>query len=480
MVSVPLANQDPSEEAPASGRRGFGRGRERDGASFEVLPDSIPPQNLEAEEAVLGGILLDPDAIGRVADVLQPEAFYLNAHREIYRTAVMLHSQGKPTDLTAMAAWLADTGQLDKVGGSGRLVELVERTLSTASIDQVARLVMDKYLRRQLIRSGNEVIALGFDQSKPMEQVLDEAEQKIFAISQEKPSQGLTPTAEILTSTFNEIESRSLGTAVAGIPVNFYDLDAITQGLQRSDLIIVAGRPAMGKTSIVLNIAKNVAQLHQLPVCVFSLEMSKEQLTYRLLSMEVGIESGRLRTGRLQQEEWPLLGQGINSLGMLPLFIDDKPNSGILEMRSLCRRLMAEQGKELGLIVIDYLQLMEGTTPDNRVQELSRITRGLKGMARELNVPVIALSQLSRGVESRTNKRPMLSDLRESGSIEQDADVVLFIYREEMYVEETDRQNIADIIVSKHRNGPTGMVSLFFRKELTQFRDLEMKREEFE
>jgi replicative DNA helicase len=406
MVSVPI--NEPERERP-----------KRTGVElFEATPDQLPPQNLEAEEVILGGILLDPDAIGRVADVLQPEAFYLGAHREIYRTALMLHSQGKPTDLTAMGAWLADTGQLEKVGGSSRLSELVERTLSTASIDEVAKLVMDKYLRRQLIRSGNQVIRLGFDQSKPMDQVLDEAEQEIFAISQAKPSIGLTPTAEILTRTFEEIETRSLGTAVAGIPVNFYDLDAMTQGLQRADLIIVAGRPAMGKTSIVLNMAKNVAQLHNLPVCVFSLEMSKEQLTYRLLSMEVGIESGRLRTGRLHQDEWPLLGQGISNLGRLPLFIDDKPNSSVLEMRSLCRRLMAEHGRELGLIVIDYLQLMEGSGSENRVQEISRITRGLKGMARELNVPVIALSQLSRGVEARTNKRPMLSDLRESGSIE--------------------------------------------------------------
>jgi|TARA_B100000959_G_scaffold11165_1_gene11174 replicative DNA helicase len=432
----------------------------------------VPPQNLEAEEAVLGGILLDPDAIGRVVDVLQPEAFYLNAHREIFRTALMLHSQGKPTDLTAMSAWLADTGSLEKVGGSNRLIELVERVASTASIEQVARLVMDKFLRRQLIRSGNEVIQLGFDQALPMEQVLDKAEQTIFAISQEKPSKGLTPTAEILTSTFNEIESRSLGTSVAGIPVNFYDLDAMTQGLQRSDLIIVAGRPAMGKTSMVLNLTKNVAQLHNLPVCVFSLEMSKEQLTYRLLSMEVGIESSRLRTGRLQQEEWPLLGQSINTLGQLPIYIDDKPNSGVLEMRSLCRRLMAEQGKELGLVVIDYLQLMEGSTPDNRVQELSRITRGLKGMARELNVPVIALSQLSRGVESRTNKRPMLSDLRESGSIEQDADLVLMIYRDEYYNPETPDRGITEVIVTKHRNGPVGTVKLLFEPQFTRFRNL--------
>jgi len=472
MVSVPLTS------APAPGEGGPRRsGPQREpggsrGGDFEALPESGPPQNLEAEEAVLGGILLDPDAIGRVADVLQPEAFYLGAHREIYRTALMLHSQGKPTDLTAMAAWLADTGQLEKVGGSARLMELVDRTLSTASIDQVARLVMDKYLRRRLIRSGNEVIQLGFDQSKPMEQVLDEAEQKIFAISQEKPSQGLTPTAEILTRTFEEIETRSLGTALAGLPVNFYDLDAMTQGLQRSDLLIVAGRPAMGKTSIVLNIARNVAQLHDLPVCIFSLEMSKEQLTYRLLSMEVGIESGRLRTGRLHQEEWPLLGQGISNLSRLPLYIDDKPNAGVLEMRSLCRRLMAETGKELGLVVIDYLQLMEGSGSDNRVQELSRITRSLKGMARELNVPVMALSQLSRGVESRTNKRPMLSDLRESGSIEQDADLVMMIYRDEYYNPETPDRGITEVIITKHRNGPVGTCKLLFEPQFTRFRNL--------
>ncbi len=469
MVSVPLSNNgDASKEVPHTYKKGA-NSRE---PNFEAPPDSIPPQNLEAEEAVLGGILLDPDAISRVADLLQPEAFYLNAHREIYRTALMLHSQGKPTDLTAMSAWLADTSSLEKVGGSSRLVELVERVASTASIEQVAKLVMDKFLRRRLIRSGNEVIRLGFDQGLPMEEVLDKAEQKIFAISQEKPSKGLTPTAEILTSTFNEIESRSLGTSVAGIPVNFYDLDAMTQGLQRSDLIIVAGRPAMGKTSIVLNLAKNVAQLHDLPVCVFSLEMSKEQLTYRLLSMEVGIESGRLRTGRLQQEEWPLLGQGINTLGQLPIYIDDKPNLSVLEMRSLCRRLIAEQGKELGLVVIDYLQLMEGSTPDNRVQELSRITRGLKGMAREMKVPVVALSQLSRGVESRTNKRPMLSDLRESGSIEQDADLVLMIYRDEYYNPETPDRGITELIVTKHRNGPVGTVKLLFEPQFTRFRNL--------
>jgi replicative DNA helicase len=299
---------------------------------------------------------------------------------------------------------------------------------------------------------------------------IDQAQEQVD--SKRDLPQTLTPTAEILTRTFEEIETRALGTAVADIPVNIYDLDAITQGLQRSDLIIVAGRPAMGKTSIVLNIAKNVAQLHNLPVAMFSLEMSKVQLTYRLLSMEMGIESGRLRTGRLQQEEWPLLGKGISSLGALPLYIDDKPKTSVLEMRSLCRRLMAEQGKELGLIVIDYLQLMEGSTPDNREQEISRITRGLKGMARELNVPVMALSQLSRGVEARTNKRPMLSDLRESGSIEQDADLVLMIYRDEYYNPDTADRGITEVIVTKHRNGPVGTVKLLFEPQFTRFRNL--------
>ncbi|ABX09732.1 replicative DNA helicase [Prochlorococcus marinus] len=469
MVSVPFPKNGDTSKGDGKIARKYQKSLE---PNFEAQQDLIPPQNLEAEEAVLGGILLDPDAISRIADLVQPEAFYLNAHREIFRTALMLHSQGKPTDLTAMSAWLADTGSLEKVGGNNRLVELVERVASTASIEQVAKLITDKFVRRQLIRSGNEVIKLSFDQTMATDEVLDKAEQKIFAISQDQPSKGLIPTSEILTSTFNEIESRSLGTSVAGIPVNFYDLDAMTQGLQRSDLIIVAGRPAMGKTSIVLNLAKNVAELHQLPVCVFSLEMSKEQLTYRLLSMEVGIESGRLRTGRLNQEEWPLLGQGINTLGQLPIYIDDKPNLSVLEMRSLSRRLIAEQGKELGLIVIDYLQLMEGSTPDNRVQELSRITRGLKAMARELKVPVIALSQLSRGVESRTNKRPMLSDLRESGSIEQDADLVLMIYRDEYYNPETPDRGVTEVIVTKHRNGPIGTVKLLFEPQFTRFRNL--------
>jgi replicative DNA helicase len=725
--------------------------------SFQPLSDSNPPQNVEAEEAILGAILLDPEAIGRVADSLQADAFYISAHREVYRAALGLQAQGKPTDLTTISASLQDNGKLDGIGGQSRLAQLIDRVISTANVDQYAELVMDKYLRRKLIKAGNEVIQLGYDTTTPLEKVLDQSEQKVFGITQDRPQGiGLTPTSDILTTTFNEIESRSLGTALSGIPCNFYDLDGMTQGFQRSDLIIVAARPAMGKclaanseivladgsvrtieqiyltkdaqlltlgndykfrstqpsnyvddgikplfrvttrlgrqiettlthpyltiqgwrplgelqvgdrvgvprripisgskeipeseiyqlvdslsrdnyreaipeivftlknpqvarflnccfaaapdeslmfetvseqlarqiqhlllrfgvisalrlrsikykddrrpawqlditdacsirnfideiaifgkeaaieavdraissrqyqpnrdlvpvevwqsiaaakgdeswrslatraglqgvsnihvgkraltrhrlaslataldnlelqhlsmsdvywdsivsiesigegqvydltipethnfvandvcvhnTSFVLNIARNIAVLHKLPVCIFSLEMSKEQLVYRLLSSEVSIESGRLRTGRIRQEEWEVLGHAISSLSQLPIFIDDTPDLTVSDMRSKLRRLQAENGGKLGLVLIDYLQLMEGTS-DNRVQELSKMTRALKGMARELQVPVMTLSQLSRGVESRPNKRPMMSDLRESGCI---------------------------------------------------------------
>ena len=440
--------------------------------NFQSISDRIPPQNLEAEEAILGSLLLDPEAISRIVDLLKVEAFYLSAHREIYRTALMLHGQGKPTDLTTMAAWLQDQGKLEQVGGQSKLAQLIDRIISTANVDQYAELVMDKYIRRQLIKVGNQIIALGYDTKESLGKALEQSEQQIFALTQDRPRGGLTATAEILTGTFNEIESRSLGTALSGIPCNFYDLDAITQGFQRSDLIIVAGRPAMGKTSFVLNIARNIAVLHRLPVCVFSLEMSKEQLVYRLLSSEVGIESGRLRAGRITTEEWSILGQAMGNLSELPIYIDDTPDMTVTEMRSKARRLQSEQGGKLGLVLIDYLQLMEGASPDNRVQELSKITRSLKGMARELNAPVMTLSQLSRGVESRTNKRPMMSDLRESGSIEQDADLIIMLYRDEYYNPDSVDRGLAEIIITKHRNGPTGTVKLLFEPQFTRFRNL--------
>ena len=438
---------------------------------FESVSDRLPPQNVEAEEAILGGILLDPEAIGRVMEILSPEAFYIATHRDIYRAALDLHSRGQPTDLITVTLWLRDHNKLDRVGGQVRLAQLVDRTVSAANIDQYATLVMDKYTRRTLIQAGGEIAQLGYDTTIPLENVLDQAEQRLFGITQVRPLGGLTPTADILIDTFSEIEQRSLGVVLPGVPCGFYDLDAMTQGFQRSDLIIAAGRPSMGKTSFVLNMARNIAALQKLPVAIYSLEMSKLQLVYRLLSSEVEMESSRLRTGRIAQNEWEKLGHAISMLSQMPIFIDDTPNISVTEMRSKCRRLQAEQGGALGLILIDYLQLMEGGS-DNRVQELSKITRSLKGLARELNAPIIALSQLSRGVESRTNKRPMMSDLRESGSIEQDADLIMMLYREEYYEPDTPDRGIAEVIVTKHRNGPTGTVKLLFEPQFTRFRNL--------
>ncbi|NJN85889.1 MAG: replicative DNA helicase [Leptolyngbyaceae cyanobacterium SL_7_1] len=439
---------------------------------FQTYSDRLPPQNIDAEEAILGGILLDPEAMNRVVEVLRPEAFYINTHQEIYRAALALHTQGKPTDLMSVTSWLNDQGVLDRVGGTSRLAQLIDHTISAVNIDQYAQLVMDKYLRRKLIQVGGEVAQLGYKTDTPLERVLDQAEQKVFGITQVRPQQSLVATADILTLTFSDIESRSLGLVLPGISCGFYDLDAMTQGFQRSDLIIAAGRPSMGKTSFVLNIARNIAALHKLPVAVFSLEMSREQLVYRMLSSEVQIESGRLRSGRVSQNEWEPLGHAISVLSQLPIFIDDTPNISVTEMRSKARRLQAEQGGVLGLILIDYLQLMENSGSENRVQELSRITRALKGLARELNVPVIALSQLSRGVESRTNKRPMMSDLRESGSIEQDADLIIMLYRDEYYNPDTPDRGIAEIIINKHRNGPVGTIKLLFEPQYTRFRNL--------
>lgn len=439
--------------------------------SFQGYSDRLPPQNIDAEEAILGGILLDPEAIGRVMEILTPDAFYISAHQEIYRAALALQMQGRPTDLMSVTSWLSDNGLLEKVGGQGQLAQLVDRTVSAVNIDQYAQLVMEKHLRRRLIRVGTEVAQLGYETNTPLERILDQAEQKVFNVTQARPTRGLTATSDILTQTFSDIEQRHLGLVTPGIACGFYDLDALTQGFQRSDLIIAAGRPAMGKTSFVLNIARNIAAFQKLSIAIFSLEMSKEQLVYRLLASESRIESGRLRSGRISPNEWEALGSAIDMLSRLPIFIDDTPNISVSEMRSKARRLQAENGGVMGLILIDYLQLMEGGS-DNRVQELSKITRSLKGLARELNVPIIALSQLSRGVESRTNKRPMMSDLRESGSIEQDADLIMMLYREEYYDPDTPDRGLAEVIIAKHRNGPVGTVKLLFDPQFTQFRNM--------
>jgi replicative DNA helicase len=778
----------------------------------------VPPQNIEAEEAILGGILLDPEAIGRVSDRLVPEAFYISAHTTIYQAALRLHTQQKPTDLLSITSWLTDNDQLTQIGGRNKLATLVDRTVSAVNIDALAGLVMEKYLRRQLIKAGNEIVHLGFETETELPIVLDNAEQKVFNVTQQKTQSGLVHIGDTLINTFQDIETRHQGIALPGIPCGFYDLDAMTSGFQRSDLIIVAGRPSMGKclshdseivladgqiatieelyqqrqgslltlnddwkftftqpsafvddgikpvfrvttrlgrviettithpfltikgwqrlenlqvgnkiaiprkidvfgtetirecevklladsleksetktipnivfkleksqlslflnrlfatdgwatllnsgqsqlgygtvseklarqiqhlllrfgiiaalkkrsvkynntrrpawqlditdaisiknfiaeigifgkeaalakvteaisqkryqtnrdlipveiweqiavakgsetwsslaqragiksytnihvgkralkrerlwilataldnlplqqlansdvywdeiisiesvgnkqvydltipethnfiandicvhnTAFCLNLAHNIAAGYKLPVAVFSLEMSKEQLVQRLLASEAGIESSYLRSGRISQTQWEPLSRAIDKLSDTPIFIDDTSNITVTQMRSQARRLQAEQNGNLGLIVIDYLQLMEGAG-DNRVQELSRITRSLKGLARELSVPIIALSQLSRGVEARTNKRPMLSDLRESGSIEQDADIVMMLYRDEYYSPDTPERGVTEVIIAKHRNGPTGTIKLLFDPQFTKFKNL--------
>ncbi|PSP17146.1 MAG: replicative DNA helicase [Cyanobacteria bacterium QS_8_64_29] len=433
--------------------------------------DTLPPQNVEAEESILGGILLDPQGMGRVAEILAPEAFYLQAHQQIYRAALRLYQQNQPTDLISVTNWLQDRGELEQAGGSAKLAQLVDRTVSAVNIDGYGALVQDKYLRRRLISAGNEIAALGYDTAQALESVLDRAEQKLFALTQARSQQGLVPIAEPLAQTFENIENRQVANKLPGIDCGFYDLDAMTSGLQRSDLIVCAGRPSMGKTAFGLNIARNIASDRQLPVAIFSLEMSKEQLSQRLLAGEAEIDSSRLRSGRLAQTDTEPIVRAIGYLSELPIYIEDTANMTVTQMRSQARRLQAERG-DLGLVLLDYLQLMEGQGSDNRVQELSRITRSLKTLARELNVPVIALSQLSRGVEQRTNKRPMLSDLRESGSIEQDADVVLMLYRDEYYNPDSPDRDTAEAIVTKHRNGPTGTVKLLFNPELAQFRNM--------
>jgi replicative DNA helicase len=383
--------------------------------------NNLPPANIEAEEAILGGILLDPEAMTRVAELIVADAFYVQAHREIYQAALILHSKGKPTDFMSVSTYLSDRNLLEKVGGTTQLAQLLNRTVSAVNIDRYANLVMDKYIRRQLITSGHEIVDLGYDTTKELEEVLDASEQKIFRLTQERPQEGLVPISETLVNTFNTIEELHQETALPGIPSGFYDLDAFTSGFSRSDLIIIAGRPSMGKTAFSLCIAANIAKKERLPVAVFSLEMSREQLTQRLLSSEAKIPSNRLRSGRISQNEFEPLIDAVGNLSELSIYIDDTANLSVMQMRSQLRRLQAQQKEPLGLVLLDYLQLMEGSGSDNRVQELSKMTRSLKGLARELNVPIIALSQLSRGVEQRNNKRPMLSDLRESGCLSGDS-----------------------------------------------------------
>jgi len=436
--------------------------------------EAVIMQNVEAEEAVLGAILLDPEAMGRIAETLDPKSFSLRSHQTIYKAALALYSEGVTPDLMTVTTWLSDQKLLEKAGGQLGLTRLLERTVSATNIDQYGLLISDKQTRRNLIESAYEIIKLAEDTSQPLETVIQKSEEQIANISQGKSQQDLVSIGETLIDTFQEIEDRSESKIPPGVPCGFYDLDAMTGGFQRSDLIIVAGRPSMGKTALAVQFGFKIAK-KGLPVAVFSLEMSKGQLVQRLLAGEAKIESTRLRSGNIQQDEWEPLTEAISKLAELPIFIDDTSNPTVNEIKKKAQKLQAENDGKLGLILIDYLQLMDGGS-ENRVQELSRITRGLKGMAKDLNVPVIVLSQLNRSVEQRTNKRPMMSDLRESGSTEQDADLIMMIYRDDYYNPNSSEAGVAEIILTKHRNGPTGTVKLLFDSQFTQFKNMARSR----
>lgn len=441
------------------------------------------PANLEAERAVLGSLMIDPDAIIKVASFLRPEDFYRERHAWLYEAMIALNERREPLDFVTIVDEMERRQQLEEIGGPAFLTDLITNTPTALFVDHYARIVERTAVLRRLIGAAGRIAELAYDESQDVDDVVDRAEQIILGVSESRIHRDLTPIRAIMNTVVDRIDflARNQGTLM-GVPTGFTMLDRLLGGLQKSDLVILAGRPGMGKSSFAISMAQNAAKHFNARVALFSLEMSSDQQVQRLLSMETGIDSHRLRLGAVQEDEWPILLEAANLLSNTNIFIDDTPAASVVEIRTKSRRLYAEHG--LDMILIDYMQLMTGQggmgRNDNRQQEISYISRSLKALARELNVPVLALSQLSRAVESRADKRPMLSDLRESGSIEQDADVVLFIYREDYYIEDTDRQNIADVLVAKHRHGATGTVSLYFRKELTQFRDLEVQRTELD
>jgi replicative DNA helicase len=441
--------------------------------------ERLPPQNIEAEAAVLGSVLIDPQALTAVAELLRPDDFYRDAHRLIFQVCIDLYAQGRPADLVTIGDELDRRGQIDQVGGEDYITALVNTVPTSANVEYYAQIVERTSILRKLIHVAGQIAALAYSDMDATA-ALDKAEQLIFSIGQRVTRGEFEHIRDILDAYYDKLEHLHEHRGdIVGIPTGFNDLDKMTGGLQRSDLIILAARPSVGKTGLALSLTHNSAVRFQQSVAIFSLEMSKEQLAQRLLSMDAAVDQQRMRTGYISDvdDEWSRISYSIGRLSESNIYIDDMPGISLIEMRSKARRLMSEHSFDL--LIVDYLQLMQGTGSrgdGNRQQEISEISRGLKGLARELNVPVLALSQLSRAVESRQSKVPMLSDLRESGSLEQDADVVMFIYRDDVYNPETDRPNIADIIVAKHRNGPIGTFSLYFQNSQTRFRDLELQR----
>lgn len=434
--------------------------------------DRLPPQNTEAESSVLGSLMLDKDAIIKVADVLKPDDFYDYKHRMIFEMVLDLFSNNTSIDILTISNALDEKKLLDKIGGMGFLTTLVNAVPSAAHVTHYASIVRRKGTLRRLITAASDITNLAFKEEGDTDTILDQAEQKLFNVSQSSLKQNFVPINSILHETFERIDQLHRDkTALRGVPTGFIDLDNLLGGLHKSDLIILAARPSMGKTSFALDMIRNVSVNAKIPTAIFSLEMSKDQLVDRLLSSQSDVNLWKIRTGHLNDDDFEKIGEAMGLLSEAPIFIDDTAGANIMEVRTKSRRLQSEHG--VGLIVIDYLQLMTGRSTDNRVQEVSEISRSLKILARELNVPVIALSQLSRSVETRPDKVPQLSDLRESGSIEQDADVVMFIHRKDMYKDkEQQNTNVADIYIKKHRNGAVGDISLFFDGEKASFRNL--------
>ena len=432
----------------------------------------LPPHSIEAEEAVLGAILINPnETMNRVVEILKPESFYSPRNKLIYEAMMLLFNQNKPIDSLSIAEYFNSKNALDSIGGREYLNDLVIDTILTSNIEYYANIIKENALKRELINAGSLIIEESF-KNPESKTSLEYAEKLIFEISQSKTSGQLETLSSILPETVEQLEYRynNKGT-YTGVPSDYYDLDAMTAGFQRSDLIILAARPSMGKTAFALNIGQNIAIQHQIPVAIFSLEMSKVQLVQRILCSEAEIDAQRVRTGDIAPSDWQRIAECMDKLHVSPLYIDDTAGVSVSDIRAKCRRLKMQR-PDLGMVIIDYLQLIDDKSSSDRIQQISAISRGLKSLARELNVPIIALSQLSRKVEERNDKRPMLSDLRESGAIEQDADIVMFIYREEYYDKENPNvKNKAKIIIAKQRNGPTGEVELLFQGATTKFKN---------
>lgn len=447
-------------------------------ADKTIPAGKVPPQNIDAEMSLLGAVLIDEEVLADVTEHVKPKDFYDKRHAVIYDAIMRLYEKNKPVDLLTLTDELKRKKEIDEVGGSAYLTELTNYVPTSAHAESYAEIVAQKAVRRRLIKASGEISELGYDEATTTQELLQQAEAELFSVSDQSLKQDLTSLESILTDSFDRLEElhRNKG-ALRGVRTGYRDLDNMTAGLQRSDLIILAARPAMGKTTLVTNLAYNVATIAKQPVLFFSLEMSKEQLVDRMLSDASGVDSWNIRTGNLSDDDFSKLSEAMGEMSEAPIYIDDTPGLSVLEMRTKARRAAHDQ--PLGLIIIDYLQLMQGSGRDNgnRVQEVSEISRGLKLIARELNVPVIALSQLSRSVESRSPQIPQLADLRESGSIEQDADIVMFIYREAYYNPETERENVTDLIIAKHRNGPVGKVELYFHPERLRFMSLDRKHE---